>query len=182
LTHSPDAVTHSPAEITAAWPTTVISSRWPRALIRRTQKPFAALWKVTRSTGPASTSRSDGMGSGFMMFCDSSMSGGPRGRSSTDAHKALGSESCRTNSQTTDGVLSDRCSKILRPSQRFDFCFLGTKRRFECPLFRRSWGLRGHVRYNLMSTRPRNGIPHSWLGCCLVRSRLPAMAPEQLAG
>src|SRR6266446_4999260 len=43
LTHSPDAVTHSPAEITAAWPTTVISSRWPRALIRRTQKPFSSL-------------------------------------------------------------------------------------------------------------------------------------------
>jgi len=32
LTHSPDAVIHSPAEITAACPTTVTSSRWPRAL------------------------------------------------------------------------------------------------------------------------------------------------------
>src|SRR5271156_5276903 len=39
LTHSPDAVTHSPAEITAACPTTVTSSRWPHALIRKTQKP-----------------------------------------------------------------------------------------------------------------------------------------------
>src|SRR6516165_3183053 len=66
LIHSPDAVTHSPAEITAAWPTTVISSRWPRALIRRTQKPFSSLWKVMRSTRPASTSRSDGLGSIFM--------------------------------------------------------------------------------------------------------------------
>jgi hypothetical protein len=36
------AVTHSPAEITAAWPTKVTSSRWPRALTRRTQKPFSA--------------------------------------------------------------------------------------------------------------------------------------------
>src|ERR1700680_1422664 len=59
LTHSPDAVTHSPAAITAAWPVTVINSRWPRALMRRTQKPFSALWKVTRSTRPARTSRVD---------------------------------------------------------------------------------------------------------------------------
>src|SRR6202030_2112286 len=57
LTHSPDAVTHSPAAITAAWPITVINSRCPRALMRRTQKPFSALWKVTRSTRPARTSR-----------------------------------------------------------------------------------------------------------------------------
>src|SRR5258708_32069049 len=66
LTHSPDAVTHSPAEITAAWPMTVISSRWPRALIRSTQKPFSALWKVTRSTRPAKTSWDDWSGRGFM--------------------------------------------------------------------------------------------------------------------
>ena len=31
-------------------------SRWPRALTRNTQKPFSALWKVTRSTRPAKTS------------------------------------------------------------------------------------------------------------------------------
>src|SRR5215467_9554387 len=48
--------TNSPAEIIAAWPRTVIRSRWPRALTRRTQKPFSALWKVTRSTSPARTS------------------------------------------------------------------------------------------------------------------------------
>src|SRR6202035_5254604 len=59
LTHSPDTVTHSPAAITAAWPTTVIKSRWPRALMRSTQKPFSALWNVTRSTRPARTSRVD---------------------------------------------------------------------------------------------------------------------------
>ena len=62
------AVTHSPAEITAAWPTTVTSSRWPRALMRRTQKPLSALWKVTRSTRPARTSRSDDRASCFMLF------------------------------------------------------------------------------------------------------------------
>jgi hypothetical protein len=39
--HSPEAVTHSPAEIEAAWPMTVTRSRWPRALMRRTQKPFS---------------------------------------------------------------------------------------------------------------------------------------------
>ena len=43
LTHSPEAVTHSPGEITAAWPTVVTSSRWPRALRRKTQNPFSAL-------------------------------------------------------------------------------------------------------------------------------------------
>ena len=57
LVHSPEAVIHSPAEIVAAWPTAVTRSRWPRALIRSTQKPVSGLWKVTRSTRPASTSR-----------------------------------------------------------------------------------------------------------------------------
>ena len=56
LVHSPEAVIHSPAEIVAAWPTTVTKSRWPRALTRSTQKPVSGLWKVTRSTRPASTS------------------------------------------------------------------------------------------------------------------------------
>src|SRR6516162_607896 len=44
LTHSPEAVIHSPAAMGAAWPTTVTTSRCPRALARRTQKPFSALW------------------------------------------------------------------------------------------------------------------------------------------
>src|SRR5262245_4884025 len=56
LIHSPDAVIHSPAAIVAACPTTVTTSRWPRALARNTQKPFSALWNVTRSMSPASTS------------------------------------------------------------------------------------------------------------------------------
>src|SRR5476651_447327 len=47
---------NSPAEIVAAWPTTVITSRLPRAFTRKTQKPFSSLWKVTRSTSPAKTS------------------------------------------------------------------------------------------------------------------------------
>ena len=34
LTQLPVAVTHSPAEMVAAWPTRVTSSRWPRALTR----------------------------------------------------------------------------------------------------------------------------------------------------
>ena len=49
----PAAWTHSPAEIIAAWPTTVTRSRCPRAFSRSTQKPFSSLWKVTRSTSPA---------------------------------------------------------------------------------------------------------------------------------
>jgi hypothetical protein len=56
LIHSPDAVIHSPAEIIAAWPTTVTKSRCPRAFALRTQKPFSPLWKVTRSTRAARTS------------------------------------------------------------------------------------------------------------------------------
>ena len=45
-----------PPTIVAEWPTTVTKSRCPRALVRRTQKPFSALWKVTRSTRPARAS------------------------------------------------------------------------------------------------------------------------------
>src|SRR5580704_9431402 len=62
LTHSPVAVIHSPAEIIAAWPTTVTSSRCPRAFARSTQKPFSTLWNVTRSTRPANTSWVDDSG------------------------------------------------------------------------------------------------------------------------
>ena len=47
----------SPAEMLAAWPTVVTSSRCPRAFTRSTQKTLSALWKVTRSTRPASASR-----------------------------------------------------------------------------------------------------------------------------
>src|SRR6201987_1110322 len=47
LTQSPLACTNPPAEIIAAWPTRVMRSRWPRALTRRTQKPFSELWNVT---------------------------------------------------------------------------------------------------------------------------------------
>src|ERR1700722_9793673 len=43
LIHSPDAVIHSPAAIVAACPTTVTTSRCPRALARSTQKPFSTL-------------------------------------------------------------------------------------------------------------------------------------------
>ena len=43
LTHSPEAVIHSPGATMAAWPTTVTSSRWPRARVLSTQKPFSGL-------------------------------------------------------------------------------------------------------------------------------------------
>src|SRR5882724_1232240 len=49
---------YSPAAIDGAAPSTVTRSRCPRALMRRTQKPLSALWKVTRSTRPANGSRS----------------------------------------------------------------------------------------------------------------------------
>src|SRR5918911_4965677 len=56
LTQFPVACTNSPAEIVAAWPTTVTSSLRPRTRTRSTQKPFSALWNVTRSTRPARAS------------------------------------------------------------------------------------------------------------------------------
>src|SRR5271166_965838 len=56
LIQLPLAWTNSPAEIIAAWPRTVIRSRWPRALTRSTQNPLSSLWKVTHSTRPAKTS------------------------------------------------------------------------------------------------------------------------------
>src|SRR6202049_4235821 len=49
---------YSPAAMDGAAPSTVTRSRSPRALMRRTQKPLSALWKVTRSTKPANGSRS----------------------------------------------------------------------------------------------------------------------------
>src|SRR6202011_2653408 len=49
---------YSPAAMDGAAPSTVTRSRCPRALMRRTQKPLSALWKVTRSTKPAKGSRS----------------------------------------------------------------------------------------------------------------------------
>src|SRR6266851_4737127 len=49
---------YSPAAMDGAAPSTVTRSRCPRALMRRTQKPLSALWKVTRSTKPANGSRS----------------------------------------------------------------------------------------------------------------------------
>ena len=78
LTHSPDAVIHSPAEIVAAWPMTVTRSRWPRAFARRTQKPFSLLWKVTRSTKPASTSWVDGSCCG--LICVATVGASPPNR------------------------------------------------------------------------------------------------------
>src|SRR4051794_22902982 len=71
LTHSPEAVIHSPAEIVAACPTGGTRARGPRALTRRTQKPFSALWEVTRSTRPARISWTDEVGCGFnLSFTD----------------------------------------------------------------------------------------------------------------
>src|SRR5262245_45384507 len=61
-----DAVIHSPAVIVAACPTIVTTSRCPRTLARRTQKPFSALWYVMRSTRPARTSWVDVSGVVFI--------------------------------------------------------------------------------------------------------------------
>src|SRR5260370_27096253 len=48
-------------------------SRCPRTFARRTQNPFSALWKVTRSTRPASTSWVDDTGCGFIRIDASSI-------------------------------------------------------------------------------------------------------------
>jgi hypothetical protein len=53
-------------------------SRWPRAFARRTQKPFSLLWKVTRSTKPASTSWVDGSCCG--LICVATVGASPPNR------------------------------------------------------------------------------------------------------
>ena len=55
--HCPLAWMLSPACTSAAEPSTVTRSRWPRTLTRSTQKPVSALWNVTRSTSPDKGSR-----------------------------------------------------------------------------------------------------------------------------
>jgi len=49
--------TRTPTWTSAADPSTVTRSLWPRTLTRSTQKPVSALWNVTRSTSPAKGSR-----------------------------------------------------------------------------------------------------------------------------
>src|SRR5450755_154265 len=92
LTHSPDAVIHSPAEIVAAWPMTVTRLRWPRAFARRTQKPFSLLWKVTRSTKPASTSWVDGSCCG--LICVATVGASPPNRIWRPALRSNGGFGC----------------------------------------------------------------------------------------
>src|ERR1700687_1604844 len=67
LTHQPSAASHSPAVTEGSDPMTVVSSRCPRALTRRTQKPLSSLWKVTRSIRPE-TSSVAGLRSGIAAF------------------------------------------------------------------------------------------------------------------
>src|ERR1700687_6413794 len=67
LTHQPSALSHSPAVTEGSDPTTVVSSRCPRAFTRRTQKPFSSLWKVTRSITPEISSVA-GLRSGIAAF------------------------------------------------------------------------------------------------------------------
>ncbi|KXW57050.1 hypothetical protein FEMY_24330 [Ferrovum myxofaciens] len=64
----PDAETYSPGEIMGVCPIRVTSSRSPLTLMRRTQKPFSALWKVTRSTRPARRSCSLVVSCGILGF------------------------------------------------------------------------------------------------------------------
>jgi hypothetical protein len=52
LFHSPLAWMNSPAEIVAAWPTTVMRSRLPRAFTRRTQKPFSRFHTASNLSRP----------------------------------------------------------------------------------------------------------------------------------
>src|SRR5437879_7628999 len=68
-THLPSAVSHSPGLTVENEPTTVTSSRCPRALILTTPKPFSSLKNVMRSikpvrlsTGVAAAALVDGCG------------------------------------------------------------------------------------------------------------------------
>src|SRR2546426_12669300 len=67
LIHQPSALSHSPAVTEGSDPTTVVSSRCPRAFTRRTQKPLSSLWKVTRSIRPEISSVA-GLRSGIAAF------------------------------------------------------------------------------------------------------------------
>src|ERR1017187_7770888 len=79
LTHQPSALSHSPAVTEGSDPTTVVSSRCPRAFTRRTQKPLSSLWKVTRSIRPEISSVA-GLRSGIAAFiCGDSLSHGGNG-------------------------------------------------------------------------------------------------------
>src|SRR5438094_7125182 len=74
LTHQPSALSHSPAVTEGRDPTTVVSSRCPRAFTRSTQKPLSSLWKVTRSITPEISSVA-GLRSGIAAFmCGDSFS------------------------------------------------------------------------------------------------------------
>jgi hypothetical protein len=67
LTHQPSATSHSPAVTEGNDPTTVVSSRCPFVVTRRTQKPLSSLWKVTRSMTPEISSVA-GLRSGIAAF------------------------------------------------------------------------------------------------------------------
>src|ERR1039458_7299441 len=96
LTHQPSALSHSPAVTEGSDPTTVVSSRppraspagpggrppaavvparRPRAFPPRTQKPLSSLWKVTRSISPEISSVA-GLRSGIAAFIGDSFSHG----------------------------------------------------------------------------------------------------------
>src|SRR6202158_1040988 len=64
-----------PAFTEGSDPTTVVSSRCPRAFTRRTQKPLSSLWKVTRSITPEISSVA-GLRSGIAAFIGDSFSHG----------------------------------------------------------------------------------------------------------
>ena len=93
----------------AAWPTTVTKSRWPRAFALRTQKPFSALWKVTRSTRPASTSWVDGSRLDFIRIAGSSVlslgatSVEPHRRRIIRAGQRADGARCRARTNAMDG-------------------------------------------------------------------------------
>ena len=114
LTHSPDAVIHSPAEIVAAWPMTVTRSRWPRAFARRTQKPFSLLWKVTRSTKPASTSWVDGSCCG--LICVATVGASPPNRIWRPALRSRSSSATQCPRVLSIG---DRPVVVNRPAIQF---------------------------------------------------------------
>jgi len=111
LIHSPDVVAHSPAEIVAAWPTTVTRSRCPRAVIRRTQKPLSALWKVTRPTMPAKTSRVDASATGLM---EATVSSNHQRAHSLSAASAREATATRPGYRSTRSFTSLRCDDNLR--------------------------------------------------------------------
>src|SRR5438552_1753357 len=119
--HQPSALSHSPAVTEGSDPTTVVSSRCPRAFTRRTQKPLSSLWKVTRSIRPEISSVA-GLRSGIAAFMrGNSFSHGRSALSESSGGRSYGHLPARRGSgrlgrfRSQGGLLGQLGGRIRKP-------------------------------------------------------------------